>query len=191
LAAIGVRCGRDRPANRGVDRPPNPRSRNEGGMSTETRTLPGYSRYIFCSDGAVLFRNGRPVRGSRHKCGYISISLTGDSGHRKRSMRATWICQAFHGPRPDRGVCRHLDGSRTNDAASNLAWGTQKDNLADAISHGTVPLGEQARNAKLSEAQAREVLRTPEVGNRTFARRWGVSPWAIYAIRRQLTWKWL
>ena len=43
------------------------------------------------------------------------------------------VCEAFHGERPEvegeRIVCMHLDENAANNRASNLAWGTQKENL--------------------------------------------------------------
>ncbi|WOB06553.1 HNH endonuclease signature motif containing protein [Piscinibacter gummiphilus] len=46
------------------------------------------------------------------------------------------VCEAFHGPAPvlppgetGRIVCMHLDENSRNNRASNLSWGTQKENL--------------------------------------------------------------
>ena len=40
------------------------------------------------------------------------------------------ICEAFHGPAPDgKPIVIHLDEDATNNAPSNLRWGTQKENL--------------------------------------------------------------
>lgn len=39
------------------------------------------------------------------------------------------ICEAFHGtPKPGQ-VCMHLDENSKNNSPTNLAWGTQKENL--------------------------------------------------------------
>jgi hypothetical protein len=111
------------------------------------------------------------------------------SGCRRYVRRASAICEAFHGPRREGMTVRHLDGSKTNDAASNLAWGTQKENIADKVGHGTVKLGENHPCAKLTERQVREILAQPAVGLRTLAKRYGVSSGAIYGIRHGLTWR--
>ena len=40
------------------------------------------------------------------------------------------VCEAFHGPAPfTKAVVIHLDENGTNNWASNLRWGTQKENL--------------------------------------------------------------
>ena len=47
------------------------------------------------------------------------------------------VATAFHGPCPPRMECRHLDGNKTNNFASNLAWGTSTENNYDLVRHGT------------------------------------------------------
>lgn len=43
---------------------------------------------------------------------------------------ARLVCEAFNGPAPsDKPVCMHLDENAANNRASNLGWGTQKENL--------------------------------------------------------------
>lgn len=43
---------------------------------------------------------------------------------------ARLVCEAFHGLAPDgKSVCMHLGEDSRNNSASNLAWGTQKENL--------------------------------------------------------------
>jgi len=40
------------------------------------------------------------------------------------------VCEAFNGPPPfSEAVCMHLDEDARNNTHSNLAWGTQKENL--------------------------------------------------------------
>jgi hypothetical protein len=47
---------------------------------------------------------------------------------------ARLILEAFVGPSPSKThKARHLDDDRSNNTLSNLAWGTQKENVADAL----------------------------------------------------------
>lgn len=39
------------------------------------------------------------------------------------------VCEAFNGPRPPSSVCMHLNEDYKDNTPSNLAWGTQKENL--------------------------------------------------------------
>jgi HNH endonuclease/NUMOD4 motif-containing protein len=47
------------------------------------------------------------------------------------------VATAFHGPCPPDMECRHLDGNRSNNVASNLKWGTSSENNRDLVRHGT------------------------------------------------------
>ena len=43
---------------------------------------------------------------------------------------ARLVCEAFYGPAPKgKHVCMHLDENARNNVPTNLAWGTQKENL--------------------------------------------------------------
>ncbi len=49
---------------------------------------------------------------------------------RKNHKVARLICEAFHGAPPaSHAVCMHLNEDARDNRASNLAWGTQKQNL--------------------------------------------------------------
>lgn len=42
---------------------------------------------------------------------------------------ARLVCEAFHGPPQSGQVCIHIDEDSRNNKPSNLAWGSQKENL--------------------------------------------------------------
>jgi hypothetical protein len=48
------------------------------------------------------------------------------------------VLEAFVGPRPQKHDVCHFDGSKDNNRLSNLRWGTRKENMQDAVRHGTV-----------------------------------------------------
>ncbi|WP_344395804.1 HNH endonuclease signature motif containing protein [Streptomyces asiaticus] len=76
------------------------------------------------------------------------------------SWRIAWhraVYSAFYGSIPAGALIRHIDGDSLNNRLSNLAAGTQKENMADAIRHGTVPSGESHYASKLSDDQVREI----------------------------------
>jgi len=47
------------------------------------------------------------------------------------------LLDTFIAPRPLNAVCRHLNGDSLNDNLENLCWGSQKENIKDALKHGT------------------------------------------------------
>lgn len=124
--------------------------------------------------------------------GYLTVNV----GER-RSLRTIavheLVCATFHGPAAHRGmvVC-HGDGTRQNNSADNLRWGTPSENAADAIAHGKI-----ARGAQHPRGQAKLNLKRVSVikglildGSRTshLARIFGVSQNAISHIKYGRTW---
>ena len=58
-------------------------------------------------------------------------------GSRKVFSVHVLVMAAFVGPRPEGAVTRHLDGNPLNNHLTNLAYGSQSENLRDAVAHGT------------------------------------------------------
>jgi hypothetical protein len=84
-------------------------------------------------EGRVL---GHLVKNWQRPYRHVTLS----DGARRENIRVhKAVLLAFHGLRPDAAVGRHLDGDLTNNEASNLAWGTQSENIRDAVRHGTHP----------------------------------------------------
>jgi hypothetical protein len=99
------------------------------------------------------------------------------------------VLETFVGPRPSRKhVARHVhENDRRNNALSNLAWGTQRENIADQLRHGTAHRGERTGNATIDEAKARRVLAA--VGTHSeVARTEGVSYGMAFRIRNGTRW---
>ena len=111
----------------------------------ETAHTPGYR---VTEDGRV-FSVGhnwrgygeREMRQNLNAHGYPSVRLT-SNGRRKRIAVHRLVAAAFLSERPSpQHEIRHLDGDKTNNHASNLAWGTRADNAADREAHGRTSRG--------------------------------------------------
>jgi hypothetical protein len=102
------------------------------------------------------------------------------------------VCETFIGPRPFEGaVVRHLDGDRFNNSATNLAWGTHAENMADMRAHGTSATGERNGQAKLTRpavAQMRE-QRASGLTFKAIAKRHGVSNMTAHRAITGGSWK--
>ena len=64
------------------------------------------------------------------------------------------VLETFCGPCPPGQECLHGDGDRANAAVANLRWGTRKENIEDAMRHGTATVGARNGAAKLSAHDA-------------------------------------
>lgn len=121
--------------------------------------------------------------------GYRRATLTGRAGKQSPRKVAPLVCAAFHGPRPQGKECRHLDGVRTNDAATNLCWGTPLENQADRRRHGRAPVRAANGNARLTEAQIRDIRALKgTMRQRDIAAKFGVTQAHVSRIHRGVQW---
>lgn len=97
-------------------------------------------RYGIGSNGRVFCtRYGKRIelRQRSDSVGYLRVRV---AMHGERHSVGVHVLVALThcGPRPSEyHEVRHLDGSKTLNHADNLAWGTRKENVADAVKHGT------------------------------------------------------
>lgn len=84
----------------------------------------------------------REMRQQLNYFGYPSVRLIID-GKRVRIPVHRLVARDFLPSRPTPAhQLRHLDGNKKNNWASNLAWGTAKENAADRERHGRTSRGE-------------------------------------------------
>lgn len=167
----------------------------------EWREVPGWPKYQVSSHGRVLSMTTGLVMNPRiTKDGYASYRLAISGRAAKRKYREylghTLVLLAFHGPKPTpRHQCRHHpDPTRTNNHVNNVQWGTPKENIADIPDHRRnhnprpAPPGEKHPNAKLTDAQALDIL-TSKLPARALAEKHGISASTVYGIRNGHGWK--
>lgn len=158
------------------------------------RPVPGHSGYEVSSHGRVRsYRNrqGHPVAEprlmspGRRQDGYRVIKL----GRHHQTGVHILVLTSFVGPRPAPDMeCRHLDGNRANNHLGNLRWGTRSENYDDRRGHGTTNDGERHGNARLSNAQVKEI-RASTASIRDLASRYSVSPITIGKITSGASWQ--
>jgi hypothetical protein len=139
--------------------------------------IAGYSGYRFCHDGTILtqWRSGKGYNWRREESWQPLVGSFDDYGYRRASFRADdgttavkrlhrMSALAFFGPCPAGLEVCHADDDKQNNARENLAYGTRKQNLADAIRNGRKPCGESSHWAVLSESLVREIYRRVSEG---------------------------
>lgn len=96
----------------------------------------------------------RELKQSTSAAGYRYIRAT--VGGRPTALYVHRIVAAAFLPKPSEGqtVVRHLDGNPANNDITNLAWGTQADNMADCIRHGRTLKGLKNPNIKMTPRKA-------------------------------------
>lgn len=172
---------------------------NRNGAICEIPSLPGYA---VSEDGTFWSRKipghrgevgeaWRAIKGRPDKDGYLQVNPS-VGGVATNIKIHTVVLTAFCGHPADGQVCRHLDGDNQNNAISNLAWGTMKENSRDKIVHGTNNNGSRHGQSKLTESQVAEIRRryaSGKVHQRSIAQEFGVSRELISQIVRGQIWK--
>lgn len=120
------------------------------------------------------------------KDGYHKVNLYKGKACVMRPVHQV-VLEAFMGPRPDGMQTLHKDGSKTNNAPSNLAWGTALENSKDRKAHGTGPNGERNPKAKLTVA-AVELIREDTRSGERIGQDFGVDQTTISSIKCGKTW---
>lgn len=105
------------------------------------KPIPGYEGYYATSSGDIITtRTKHPqILSARVHNDYLHVRVKLGLGRqtRKKMPVHQLVTTAFHGMRPDGHMTRHLNGNRFDNRSANLAWGTSKENMRDAIEHGT------------------------------------------------------
>lgn len=149
------------------------------------KDIPGLDGYYATEEGEVVsIRSGRPYTlKARLNDGYpvvtLRVDVPGKGKQRYRLAVHRLVTLAFHGEAPRPGLeIRHLNGVRTDSRPVNLRWGTRRENIEDAIAHGTLGPGMRARHRKLNEQQVRTIIERHRAGEckHRLALEFGVHP---------------
>lgn len=152
-----------------------------------------YPGYWVNTEGQLMGPSRKLLKQMRNERGYLYIFARDETGIRHKLFAHTAVLLAFQGDRPTPlHQTRHLDGTTTNNRLANLAWGTPLENSNDKHIHGTIPCGEKAGSAKLTEADVREIrVRLGTKSLRALGAEFGVSHTAIRRAALGIKWGYL
>lgn len=164
-------------------------------MPTELRRIPSLHNPPHYADdeGHIWAERGGIVQPLKERVlsnGYLGVPVrVGEKG----SIRSVHVlvAEAFHGPRPDGQVVRHVDGDKLVNRPSALGYGTRQANAADSKRHGTARYGENHPNAKLTAEQVAGVrfALQLDVPRKAIAEKLNVSVYAIHDIAQGRRWR--
>ena len=119
---------------------------------------------------------------------YDRVSVYGD-GKKGSATVHRLVADAFYGPQPNGSHIRHLDGNRRNNHASNLKYGTSKENGGDDRRLGT-KRGERGGRAILKETDVLSIRQRHYDGESMAAigRSYGLRYQTIQAVVTRRTW---
>lgn len=106
------------------------------------KPIPSAPGYWIDEDGEVYNHRGRRIAQQVTDKGYCRVHLQINGETKSKSVHSL-VAEVFIGPRPKGFQIRHLDGRKTNNSPSNLAYGTAAENEADKELHGTKATGEK------------------------------------------------
>lgn len=148
-------------------------------------------RIVIYSDGRKVKTKGKLLKPTMRKSGYYYVSLSRNSDCPKFDVHRL-VAQAFVDNPYNHPVVNHLDGCKTNNAASNLEWTTHTENIRHAFKMGLNKGTKGSINgqAVLTESdviQIKELLGT--MTGRKIAKQFNVSEATISAIKHNTLWK--
>lgn len=162
------------------------------------RHMPGFPGYAVGDDGSVwsckvtgagkgyttAWRRRNPCP---HPSGHLRLHMRGPNCERVTMYVHRLVLEAFVGPCPEgMEACHDPDRDPANNRLSNLRWDTHRENVNDAIRHGT------HGRTRLSDENVREIRAVyrrgdPEFGAKPLARRFGISHVHVIMIVRRET----
>ena len=166
---------------------------SEPALVAKPRWVPiaGYEGLYEVSDQGFVRRmpSRRVMSGVPDSTGYPTAKLYKD-GKGTRFKIHRLVCLAFHGEGEPGQEVGHLDGSKTNAAATNLKWVTKVENAAHAKAHGTARgftdvAGERHPRAKLTDAEVADFRARADAGESVtaLAKEFGIKRPYAFALR--------
>lgn len=84
----------------------------------------------------------------RMASGYLTVGIYEEKGKKPTTyLLHRLVLELFDGPPlPARNDARHLDGVKSNNQLSNLAWGSRSENMQDVVRHRSTAKQEEVEN---------------------------------------------
>lgn len=156
------------------------------------KEVPNFPMYYATECGRVISRHrGRLkfINGKLDKDGYVQLILRKEKiNYYKRLHRV--IAETFIPNNNSDYVVAHIDGDISNNCVVNLKYCTQKENIYDKFTHGTMLIGEKNHNSKINKQIAIEVktMLNNGISPATISKELDVSKSIVESIKYGKTW---
>ena len=162
---------------------------------------PDFPNYLVTKDGKVWSKKRTTTKGGwlspgTSDLGYLQVVLC-EKGQTHNRFVHRLVLETYVGPCPEGMVTRHLDGNPANNKLSNVCWGTQSENILDAVRQGTFhnnslgKFGEKHHSSKISDQDRRLIYNSYHDGGctqRELAGYFGMAQSSIGHITRDNRW---
>lgn len=147
--------------------------------------IKGFEEYQIDENGVVLGKRGGVYAAQKSKHGYWRVVLF-ISGKSYNFCVHRLVAQHFIPNPENKRTVNHKDGNKSNNHVSNLEWATYSENRKHALDTG---LANPIKPKSLTREQFNEVLISINNKERAIGRRYGVSRYVIFDIKRGKTYK--
>ena len=153
------------------------------------KDIPNHPGFKARTDGTIIGKRGRPIKGHVDSCGYREVLLS-ENGKTNNARVHRLIAETFiPNPYNLRDV-NHKDGNKLNNDISNLEWVSHSSNVKHAYDNGLEKkaVGEDNHGSKLNDELVR-YIRQSNKSNYGLAKELGVDPSTIRDARNKKTWR--
>ena len=155
-------------------------------------TRPGSIGYLIGSNGVVIGRRGKPLKGGKDTKGYPQVLMFDINNKQKTPKVHRLVAEAFLLNPLNKPQVNHKDANKENNDLSNLEWSTNSENHAHKMSLGLniSPRGEASGRAIITEEDACCIY-MDERPKKIIAEEYEVSLATVYAIKSKRNWNYI
>ena len=151
-------------------------------IPSDAKQITSLPNTFITRDGRI-WRNGKPKKVYVGLNGYKTCTFSINNKSNPKTVHRL-LLETFVGPCPEKHEALHINGNRLDNRLENLRWGTRKENVADAIKHGTATIGTKNSQSKFNKEDLNEIMKmkSQRMTAQQIADRFNVSKTTVYRV---------